>query len=122
MAFIANTILDNGLVKLDDDTNILHICSSEPADYAGIAAVTLGNKTTPTLSVPEAGDPNGRQITVSAITDGSVTATNTASHWVLADTVGSVLLASGAITTPQSVTDGNTFTLTSFTVRIAAAA
>ena len=121
MAFLANTVMDNGLQQLDADTNILYITSAEPANFAGIAAVDLGNKATPILSVPEAGTPNGRQITISAITDGSVTATNTATHWVLADTVGSVLLASGALSTPQAVTDLNTFTLTSFTVRIAAA-
>jgi len=48
---------------------------------------------------------------VSAITDGTVSATGSASHFAILDTVGLRLLAAQALAAPQSVTAGNTFTL-----------
>lgn len=60
-------------------------------------------------------------MTVSAVTNGSVTATGTASHYAIVDTVNSRLLATSSLSATQSVTSGNTFTLASFTVRIPAA-
>jgi hypothetical protein len=116
MAFLHSDVLDGGLQVLTNDVTILHICSSEPANFAGIASVTLGNKATPTVGSPAARDPSGRKVTVSAISDGEVTGTDTATHWALAD--GSRLLAANTLASSQAVTDGNTFTLAAFDVGI----
>jgi hypothetical protein len=59
---------------------------------------------------------SGRKITVDAITDGSVSGTDTATHWALTDDSESKLLVTGALASSQAVTDGNTFTLTAIDV------
>jgi hypothetical protein len=47
-----------------------------------------------------------------------VTANGTASHYAVVDTVNFRLLAASALTASQVVTNGNTFTLASFTIGI----
>ena len=118
---LADIVYDNGLSALAD-INAIHICSSEPADYAAIVAITLGIKVSPTVGAPAAGDPDGRQVTITGFSDGSVTATGTASHIAIVDTAGSVLLATKALTASQAVTSGNTFSLPTFDIRIPDAA
>ena len=114
--FVHDDVLDAAVSEIADNATILHICSSQPPNYAGIASVTLGNKSTPTFTGPADGDTSGRKITVDAITDGSVTATGTASHFAIAD--GSRLLAAGDLAASQGVTSGNTFTLAAFDIEI----
>jgi hypothetical protein len=119
MAFLHDDILDDGLQVLTDDANALHICSQEPATYAeATTTYTLGNKAVPTVSAPGDRTPSGRKVTVSAITDGEVTATDTATHWALVDTVGERLLATNTLGAGQAVTDGNVFTLAAFDIGI----
>ncbi len=125
MPFIADRVLDNGLTVLDTEANAIHICNTEPTTFSqATTTASLGNASGgsfPGIGAPAAGSPNGRQVTVSAVTNGSVTATGTASHYAIVDITNSRLLATGALTSSKSVTSGNTFTLTSFTVRIPAA-
>ncbi len=119
MAFLHNDVFDSGLSVLDTAADKLVICSAEPTTYTEAnATYALGNKTSPTVSAPADGTPNGREVTVSAITDGTVTGTGTATHWALLATGTSRLLAAAALSASQAVTSGNTFTLGSFTVRI----
>ena len=110
-AYLHPVVLDNGLSIIDSAGTSLVICSSLPADYAAVAAVTLGTKATPTISAPQARTPDGRKVVVSAITDGTVSDTGTASHFAVLDTTGYRLLAAQALSATQSVTSGNTFTL-----------
>jgi len=115
MAKIHDDALDACLEVIDDAT-VLHICSSEPANYAAVSGASLGTKSSPGFTGPADGDASGRKITVDAITDGSVTSTDTATHWALVD--GSRLLATDALASSQSVTSGNTFTLTAFDIEL----
>ena len=120
MAFIADVVFDSGLSYADTNGTRIDICSSEPTTY-GLAttagAVSLGNKTGLNTGAPEDGLANGRRVIVPAITDGSVTTNGTANFWALTDGT-SVLIATGAITTPQVVTSGNTFTLDAISITI----
>jgi hypothetical protein len=118
MAYLNDRVYDNGLTVLSTEANRLDICSQEPASYAEVATYTLGNKTSPTISSPSDRAGGGRKVTISAITDGEVTGTGTASHYAIVDTVNSRLLAAGALSAPQAVTDGNVFTLTAFDIGI----
>lgn len=123
MPFIADRILDLGLNVLDTEANRLDICSSEPTTYAAATgASSLGSKTSLSVGSPAARSPDGRRVTVAAITDGTVTGTGTATHWAITDTVNSRLLATGSLSASQSVTDGNTFTLGAFDIGIPGAA
>lgn len=117
MAFISTGALDALLNHVRTKATKLHICSAGPTSFANVAAVSLGTKASPVLSVPAAGTPNGRKITVSAISDGAVTVTGTASHWALVDETGSELLAWNTLVAAQVVTNGNSFTLGAFDIR-----
>jgi hypothetical protein len=119
MAQIGDRVLDNGLTVLDTEANALHICSQEPTTYTeATSTYTLGNKTTYSSGAPADRGGGGREVTFPSISDGSVTGTNTATHFAVVDTVNSRLLAVQALSSSQAVTSGNTFTLTSFTVGI----
>jgi hypothetical protein len=123
MAFIADRVLDLGLNVLDTEANRLDITSQESTTYTEATSThTLGNKTSLSIGSPAARTPDGRRVTVAAITDGAVTGTGTATHWAITDTVNSRLLATGSLSASQTVTDGNTFTIGSFDIGIPGAA
>ena len=118
MAFLNDDVLDDGLQVLTDATSKeLHICSQEPTTRTeAVTTYTLGNKSAPTVGAPTDGDSSGRKVVVSAITDGSVTGTGTATHWALVD--GTRLLATQSLASSQAVTSGNTFTLAAIDITI----
>lgn len=123
MAFISDRVFDLGLNVLDTEANRLDICNAEPASYAAATTTnSLGNKTSFTIGAPSDRTPTGRRVTTQAITDGTVTATGTASHWAITDTTNSRLLATGAMAASQAVTIGNVFTLAAFDLGIPDAA
>jgi len=111
-------IFDNGLSALDN-TEKLYILSADPGlTWGNIATYALGNKATPTIEAIGDRAGGGRKRTVSAITDGTVTGTGTATHFALTDDSASKILAAGDLSASQGVTSGNTFTLTSFDIGI----
>lgn len=119
MSTLGDRVLDNGLSVLNTEANRLDICSQEPTTYAeATSTYTLGNKTSPTIGAPADRGGGGREVTVSAISDGSVTGTDTATHWAITDTSNTRLLATGSLSASQAVTSGNIFTLGSFTIGI----
>jgi hypothetical protein len=98
-----------------DNATTLHITSSEASSFANVASVTLGNSAI-TFTGPTNGDVSGRKVVVNAITSGTVTGTGTATSWALVD--GSVLYATGSLSSSQSVTSGNAFTLAAINIEI----
>ena len=121
MAYINDEVFDQGLDYADTNGTKINICSTEPATYAGIAAVTLGNKSGMNTGATQNGATDGRRVIVPAITDGSVTATGTAAWWALNDGTA-ILVATGALSASQAVTSGNTFTLDAISITIRDAA
>jgi len=119
MATLNDRVLDNGLTVLDTEANRVDICSSEPTTYAAATStLTLGNETSISISAPANASPNGRKVTLSAITGASVTATGTATHYAISDTGNSRLLATGVFSTSQPVISGDKFSLASSDIRI----
>ena len=119
MATISNYVLDAALSKLDTEADRIDITSQEAGSYAeATSAYTLGNSTSLSFGAPTDGDTSGRKVTAAAITDGSVTADGTATHYAIVDVSASRLLATGSLTTSQSVTSGNSFTIAAFDVEI----
>lgn len=120
MPFLPDSAYDALLNDVQDDVETLHICSQEPADYTEAATTyTLGNKAAPTMAEPSDRGGGGRESVVSAITDGNVTGDGDASHWALVkDSATAKLQAAGALSAPQTVSNGNTFTLTQFAVGV----
>ena len=124
MPFIADTIFDSGLAYATTNGETLYITSAEATTYTQASATfALGSKTAATVGAAVAGATDGRRVIVSAITDGAVSGTGTATHWALCkDSATSELLATGALTASQAVTSGNTFTLDAISITIRDAA
>ena len=119
MASLGDRVFDSGLSALDTETSHLYITSAEATTYTQAATTyALGVKATPTVSAPADRSGGGREVTISAITDGTVSANGTATHYALVDQTNSRLLATGSLSASQAVTSGNTFTLTSFKIGI----
>jgi hypothetical protein len=98
----------------------MFICSAEPANYAGIAAVTLATVTmTPVTDFTKAnGDTSGRKVTTAAKNTQSVTTSGTATHVVLGTVSGSVLRYVTTCTS-QALTSGNTVNIPAWKIEIA---
>jgi len=119
MATLNDRVFDNGLTVLDTEANAIHVTSQEATSYTDATSTsTLGNSTSLSISAPADRSGGGREVTVSAITDGSITAGGSASHYAIVDTTNSRLLVTGSLSAAQSVTSGNTFSLASFTIGI----
>lgn len=119
MASLADRVFDNGLTVLDTEANKILLTSQEATTYTEAnATYALGNSTSLSVGAPADRTGGGREVTVAAISDGSITASGTATHYAVVDTVNSRLLATGSLTESQVVTSGNTFTLGSFTIGI----
>lgn len=119
MATLHNDVFDSGLNILDTDVENLYICSQEPTTFTEASSTyKLGTKATPSIAAPSDKAGGGREVVVSAITDGAVSADGTATHYALCDDSLSKLLATGSLAASQPVTNGNPFTLTQFAIGI----
>lgn len=119
---LADYVLDNGLGKIDTEATDITLCNALPTTYAEAnATFALGRKVFGAggaFGAPAAGSPNGRKVSSTAITDGSISASGTASHWAAIDTVNSRLHAANTLAASQAVVNGNSFSLPSFDIRI----
>lgn len=120
MPMVSDNALDAALDYIRNNAGALHICSQEPTNYTeATSTYSLGSKTSPAITGPTNGDASGRKITVSAITDGSVSSNGTATHFAIVKTTATTeLLATKALSASQGVTNGNTFTLTAIDIEI----
>ena len=120
MASLGNEVFDSGLGYIDTNGTRLDITSQEATTYSEATTAgtfSLGSKTGLNVGAPADRGGGGREVTVPAISDGTVSTNGTATHWAITDGT-SVLIATGSLAASQSVTATNTFTLTSFTIGI----
>lgn len=121
-ANVQSRVLDLGLNVLDTETTHIYITSAEATTYTeATSTFALGNKNWGAgnaFGSPAAGSPNGRKVASVAITDGAVTATNTATNGAATDNTNSRLNAVFVLAASQAVTNGNIFTLASFDIRL----
>lgn len=103
-----------------DQSNIMHVCSGQPANYAGIAAVSLADVAlTPDTDFTKAdGDVSGRKVTVAAKNGVTVDNTGTATHVVIARTNDSTLRYVTTCTS-QALTAGNTVNIPAWDIEVA---
>lgn len=117
---IADYVLDNGLNVLDTDADKIFLCSAEPTTYAeATATFAVGNKTFSAggaWGTPTSASPNGQKVVSTVITDGVITADNTATKWATVDSVNSRLLARGSLNPTRTVKNGDTFALPAITI------
>lgn len=120
-ATLHNDIYDTGLSQLTTIVENLYICSQQPTTFAeATTTYKLGTKAAPTITGPTDKAGGGREVTVGAISDGTVDTTGTATWFALCDNSASKLLAAQELNASQGVTQGNPFTLTSHKVGVPA--
>jgi hypothetical protein len=101
---IPDVTMDPSLDKFATATRMV-ATSSQPANFAGIAAVALADVTLTGADFTKADDTSGRKVTVGAKNGVTVDSSGTATHVTLDD--GSTLLAVTTCTS-QALTAGNT--------------
>ena len=111
--FIRSSAQDAVLSDIAASTRMT-FCSAQPANFAGIAAVTLATAT-PTFGSPAAGSPNGRSVQVNAVSGVSVTTAGTIAFVALDDGTNLRFVD----TCPsQAVTTGGTLSASAWTVNV----
>ena len=120
MPFIHDDAFDLLLNDIQDNGESLHICTQEPLNYTeAVTTYSKGEKTAVVIAEPSDRGGGGREVVVAAITDGDVDGDGTVTHWaIVKNTATSRLLAAGALSSGQAVSNGNTFTLTSFAIGV----
>lgn len=116
---IPDAVLDVLLDEIATGTRMV-VCSGQPANFAGIAAVALADVT---LTAGDGngdytianGDVSGRKLTVGQQSSVEIDATGDATHVSIDD--GTNLLAVTTCTT-QSLTDGGTVTIPAFDIEV----
>ena len=88
-----------------EGTNI-HICTTEPANYAAIAGVTLATAVIAGGYTAGAGSPDGRQNSLAAQTGISITTSGNAQHVVVSD--GASVMKMVTTCTLQALVSGGT--------------
>jgi len=117
MASLNDRVFDQGLSTFASEANAIHICSQEPTTYTeAVTNFTLGNTSGIGTSGPQDRSGGGREVVILGVSGGNVTASGTATHFAVVDTVNSRLLATQSLNASQPVTDGDLFTLTQFSV------
>lgn len=116
---VEDHFMDAYLNQLDNCTT-LHVTSAEPANHAGIAAVSLASVAM-TAGAGNGdytianGDVSGRKLTVLQQSSISITASGTATHVVLTDATNIWCTTC----TGQALTSGGTVTVNAFDAEIA---
>ncbi len=123
MVYLNDRILDSGIDILNTEADRIDICSQEPANYTeATSTYTLGFKdhgaSGSAFGAPADRTPTGRKVSSTAITDGAVTATGTATHYAVSEVGNTRLLAANSLASSQAVTNGNSFSLPSFDIGI----
>lgn len=113
MANLIDAALDGGPDYIVANGDTLHVCSSEPANYAAIAAATLAS-TTVTLTKGN-GDTSGRKVTCPAQTGVTASGTGTATHWVISNGTDT-LIASNTYAASFATTSSQDIDLPAFDV------
>lgn len=114
MAFVNDLALDAALDWIRTNGTTLHICSSEPASYAGIAAVELASAP---ISIGANADatPNGRQVTVPAISADAVDTSGNSTHFAISNGTDT-LVATNSTAGLVALSDTGTYNTTAFTL------
>lgn len=109
-----DAFIDGGLDAIDGCI-LLSVCSAQPANKAGVAAVTLASVAIDAGDFTKAnGDTSGRKLTVAQQTDISISTGGTANHVVIDD--GTNIFVTTC--TSQVLTGGGTVTVPAWDIEI----
>lgn len=115
-----DAVLDQMADYLIAQLDVIYVCSAEPANYAGIAAVALADDPLAGGDLTKAnGDTNGRKVTVAQQSDIPIDTTGTATHIVIARDAATSELLYVTTCTSQALTSGGTVTIPAWDIEIA---
>ena len=110
-------VMDVALTAIKSGAIRMIFCSSAPANYAGVAAVTLVTQTIASADMTlGAGSPSGRELTVAAKTGMTPSSNGTVTYVVLTD--NSSIMYAGTTVTSQAVTTAQTWNSPSFNIAV----
>lgn len=107
---IPDAIID--LMLAEAEGTDIHICSGEPANYAGISAVELATANISGSYSKAAGDVSGRKNTLPAQTGISISTSGSATHVVISNGTDTMYLVTTC--TSQALTSGGTVDTSAF--------
>ena len=117
--FAPDDVLDAALDEIAT-ADTLYICTDQPANFAGIAALALASIAVDAGDFTKAnGDTSGRKLTVAGQSGIPITSSGDADHAVLANAAQSRLLYVTVTDAPQQLTAGGTLTTGSWDIEIA---
>ncbi len=107
MTILSDEVFDKGLEYLTANAAKIHLCSSEPANFAAVAGVSVANADV-TISAPADASPSGRKVTIPALNEAyTVTADGgNAAFYAITDGTGKLLVAK-ALPSAQNVYAAN---------------
>ena len=115
---IADSILDAGLNVIKNNTETLYLCNAEPTTYLEASSTyKVGSKASPAFTGPADGDPDGRVLTVDAITDGVLSGTGWVYYYALAKDSTQELLLVRPLPVAREIVTELTFTSPAFSFR-----
>lgn len=115
--WLGNEVLDACLGYIQTNGTRLDVLNAAATNYSTAttdATNSCGNKTSFVIDTIADGA-SGRKITSDAITDGTITETDTVTHWAITDG-SSIFVCGGPLGASEGVTDTNTFTLGAFSI------
>jgi hypothetical protein len=120
MAKLADTSVYDAALNVIKGATSMTICSSQPANQAGIAALTLATVTMASGDYTIAAGtttPIGRKITMAAKNSLSITGTGTqTANWVVLSTASLLVYVTSCAA--QSLTNGGTVNVSTWTIEI----
>lgn len=117
--FQIDAMLDTALDYISTNAIEIYVCTGQPANYAGIAALALTATAVPGYAANADGDVSGRKLAVNELTDESITSSGTATHIVLAS---ATVLLYVTTCTSQALSSGGTVTVPTWDIEIEDAA
>ena len=105
MSYINDLALDAACNWFISNVTRLDLCTQEPTNYTeATSTYSRANKTGMTMTGPADGTPDGRKATFPAVTDGTVTADATVSHWAISKVSATTALgAAGALAASKAI-------------------
>lgn len=116
MALLADAALDLAIGYVITNGTHLALCSSEPANYAGISAVRLAQDASVVPAAASDGATSGRRTVVPA-QQCVASASGNATHWALHNN-SAILVATGPLSATIAITSGLTYDTAAFSITL----
>lgn len=119
---VGDRVIDRGLTVFQAEATAIYVCAFEPTTFGDATAGLIGSKTFSAgsagtlLSAPASSASGGRKVNVTAITDGTIINSGTATAWAVVDVLNARLLAAGVLANALTGKVGQYFRLSPYEI------